>query len=130
VSGRELPPKAQEMQIRLREEKIRREEALAGGIGEVRRKGEELAERVRLEKEQKEKEDRGLLEKVWMGSEGEDWKQQRDKREKEALEEGKGYGGLIMDQIWEVWNWGRNKTEEIKEKDEKVIEERKAGGKK
>ncbi|KAH8763864.1 hypothetical protein BGZ57DRAFT_956175 [Hyaloscypha finlandica] len=130
VSGRELPPKAQEMQIRLREEKVRREEALAGGIGEMRRKGEELAERVRLEKEQKEKKDRGLLEKVWMGSEGEDWKEKRDQREKEALEEGKGYGGMIMDQIWEVWNWGRDKTEEIKEKDEKVIEERKAGGKK
>ena len=130
VSGRELPAKAQEMQIRLREEKVRREEAITGGIGEMRRKGEELAERVRLEKEQKEKEDRGLLEKVWMGSEGEDWKEKRDQREKEALEEGKGYGGMIMDQIWEVWNWGRDKTEEIKEKDEKVIEERKAGGKK
>jgi hypothetical protein len=135
VSGRELPPKAQEMQIRLREEKVRREEALAGGrgIGEMRRKGEELAERFRVEKEQKQTEDRSLLKKVWMGSEGEDWKEKRDTREKEALEEGKGYGGLIMDQIWDVWNWGRDKTEEIKEKDETVVEERKAekaGGKK
>ncbi|KAE9373942.1 hypothetical protein N431DRAFT_439033 [Stipitochalara longipes BDJ] len=123
VSGRELPPKAREMQARLKEEKARR----ADGIESVRRKGEELAERSRVEKEKKEKEDRGLLEKVWMGSEGEDWKAKRDQREKEALEEGKGYGGLIVDQIWEVWNWGREKTEEIKEKDEKVVAERKEG---
>ena len=120
-SGKELPPKAKEMQAKLKEEKLRRTE----GIESVRRKGEELAERSRAEKEQKEKEDRGLLEKVWMGSEGEDWKAERDQREKEALEDGRGYGGLIMDQIWEVWNWGQKKTEEIKEKDEEVIAERK-----
>lgn len=37
-----------------------------------------------------------------------DWKVVREEREREALEDGgKGYGGLIMDQIWEVWNWGR-----------------------
>jgi hypothetical protein len=41
------------------------------------------------------------------GREREDWKARRDAREKEALEDGKGYGGLITDQIWEVWNWGR-----------------------
>ena len=117
ISGHELPPKAREMQARLKEEKLRRAE----GIESVRRKGEELAERNRVEKE------RGLLEKVWMGGESEDWKAKRDQKEKEALEEGKGYGGLIMDQIWEVWNWGREKTEEIKEKDEKVVAERKEG---
>ncbi|CAG8977626.1 hypothetical protein HYALB_00012914 [Hymenoscyphus albidus] len=38
------------------------------------------------------------------------WKQERDKREREALEEGKGYGDMISDQIWEVWNWGKDKT--------------------
>jgi hypothetical protein len=40
-----------------------------------------------------------------------DWKVARDAREKEALEEGRGYGGLIVDQIWEVWNWGRERPE-------------------
>jgi hypothetical protein len=121
MSGTDLPPKAKEMQARLREEKARREEARVGGIEEVRKKGEELAERSRVERE------RGLLEKVWMGSEGDDWKEKRDKREKEALEEGKGYWDLITDQIWEVWNGGKEKVEEIKEKDEKVVEERKEG---
>lgn len=45
-----------------------------------------------------------------------DWKAQRDAREKKALEEGRGYGGLIIDQIWEVWNWGRERPGEIEEK--------------
>lgn len=38
------------------------------------------------------------------------WKRERDEREKEALEEGKGYGDMISEQIWEVWNWGKDKT--------------------
>jgi len=51
------------------------------------------------------------------------WKVQRDAREKEALEDGRGYGGLIMDQIWEVWNWGSG-TKDGKEGDglEKSVE--------
>jgi hypothetical protein len=49
-----------------------------------------------------------------------DWKAQRDAREKEALEDGRGYGGLIMDQIWEVWNWGRERPVEG-EGDEKDV---------
>ena len=32
------------------------------------------------------------------------WKVERDMREKEAEEEGKGIGDLIIDQVWEVWN--------------------------
>ncbi|KFY30689.1 hypothetical protein V493_01738 [Pseudogymnoascus sp. VKM F-4281 (FW-2241)] len=37
----------------------------------------------------------------------EGWKAQRDEREKKAMEEGKGYGDLIVDQIWDVWTWGK-----------------------
>lgn len=65
-----------------------------------------------------------------------DWKAARDAREKEALEEGRGYGGLIVDQIWEVWNWGRgsgdgdDKTEEIREGDEKGMDGKGKGGRK
>ncbi|EPE33588.1 hypothetical protein GLAREA_06601 [Glarea lozoyensis ATCC 20868] len=54
-----------------------------------------------------------------------EWKQERDKREIEAAEEGKGYGDLITEQIWEVWNWGRGQAEELKEKDEEVVREAK-----
>jgi hypothetical protein len=44
------------------------------------------------------------------------WKRQRDAREKEALEDGRGYGGIITDQIWEVWNWGQKKNGDNEEK--------------
>jgi hypothetical protein len=114
------------MQTRLREEKLRREEAAIGGIEDVRRKGEELSRLREQERGQKEKE-RGLLEKVWMGNEGDDWKEKRDRREREALEEGKGYWDLIKEQIWDVWSSGEKKVEELKEVDEKVVEERKKG---
>ncbi|KAK3952813.1 hypothetical protein QBC32DRAFT_340607 [Pseudoneurospora amorphoporcata] len=46
----------------------------------------------------------GVLTKIWMGDEKEGWKEKRLEEEKKALESGKGYGSLIMDQIWEVWN--------------------------
>ncbi|KUJ10174.1 uncharacterized protein LY89DRAFT_689984 [Mollisia scopiformis] len=116
-----LPPKAMEAQRRLKEEK----EARMAGVELGRRKEMGVLAEVQREKERV---DRGLLEKVWMGSEGEDWKAKRDQREKEALDEGRGYGGLIMDQIWEVWNWGKDKNEEAKEVDEKVVAEKKSWG--
>lgn len=40
------------------------------------------------------------------------WKVQREKEIKEDLEEGKGLGDMIYDQVWEVWNWGKGKGEE------------------
>lgn len=117
-----LPPKAVEMQKRIKEEKAVRERQRLGI--QVQDRGEGVLGEV--ERKRKEEEQKGLLEKIWMGSEGEDWKAKRDRREKEALEEGRGYGGLIMDQIWEVWNWGKDKNEQVKEIDEKVVAERKA----
>lgn len=40
------------------------------------------------------------------------WKVQREKEIKEDIEEGKGFGDMIVDQIWEVWNWGKPKDDE------------------
>ena len=45
-------------------------------------------------------------------SQREIWKAQREKEIKEDLEEGKGLGDMIMEQIWEVWNWGKTKDDE------------------
>lgn len=123
-----LPPKALEVQKRLKEEKAwremgetgRRELLEARRMEDVERKAGVLDE-ILKEKERKEAEKKGLLEKIWMGSEGEDWKAKRDQREKEAIQEGRGYGGLIIDQIWDVWNWGKDKNEEVKKIDEKVV---------
>ncbi|KAF2720416.1 hypothetical protein K431DRAFT_304412 [Polychaeton citri CBS 116435] len=36
-----------------------------------------------------------------------DWKSRRDEEVKEALEDGKGIGDMIYDQIWEVVSWGK-----------------------
>ncbi|QKX57870.1 uncharacterized protein TRUGW13939_04990 [Talaromyces rugulosus] len=51
--------------------------------------------------------DRSLPEKIWMGAETEGWKERRLREEQQALAEGKGYGDLIMEHIWDVWNWGK-----------------------
>ncbi|OCL14718.1 hypothetical protein AOQ84DRAFT_330578 [Glonium stellatum] len=78
---------------------------------EVQRALREREERERGEREALGRRDgvreRGLLEKVWMGDEKEGWKERRLQEEREALEEGRGYGSMIMEQIWEVWNWGK-----------------------
>lgn len=43
---------------------------------------------------------------IWMGGETEGWKERRLREERERLANGETYGSMIMDQIWEVWNWG------------------------
>lgn len=95
-------------------------------------KAEEVRERLRRERAVREGEDnrdgekeKGLVGRLWMGTEDEGWKKRRLREEREALEEGRGYGGLIMDQIWEVWNWGKGKG---KEEDGKVVEDRDTRG--
>ncbi|KAK5631194.1 hypothetical protein RRF57_006909 [Xylaria bambusicola] len=131
LSGTELPEKAKATQARLREEKERsqrlrvlRDEMIKSGDApaaldtwtdthkrallaayERERRGEKNTAR-------KEKEgDKGILEKIWMGDAPPDWKEVRDRREKEALQEGGGgYLGLITDQIAEVWR-GKKKDE-------------------
>ena len=45
----------------------------------------------------------GLARRLWFGSEKEDWKEKRIREEKEALEEGRGYGGLIGDAVREAF---------------------------
>lgn len=51
-----------------------------------------------------------------------DWKKQRLAEEQQKLDEGEGYGGMIMDQIWDVWNQAEKKAENLKEKDAAVVE--------
>lgn len=53
----------------------------------------------------------GFWHKVWMGGEDDNWREERLKKEREALESGKGYFDLIKDQVWEVWNSDRNDVE-------------------
>lgn len=56
-----------------------------------------------------------------MTGDTEGWKERRLKEEQEKLDQGEGYGGMIMDQIWDVWNWGEKKAEQLEDKDEQVL---------
>ncbi|OCK78893.1 hypothetical protein K432DRAFT_281547, partial [Lepidopterella palustris CBS 459.81] len=70
-----------------------------------------VGKKARDMREEQEEREKGVLEKVWMGEEKEGWKERRLRKEQEALEEGRGYGSLIMEQIWDVWNWGKKEGE-------------------
>jgi len=54
-------------------------------------------------REYKPKDTRGFWERVWMGNEEEGWKEKRLEEERKALESGKGYGDLIIEQVKEVF---------------------------
>ncbi|KAH6626093.1 hypothetical protein B0J18DRAFT_476734 [Chaetomium sp. MPI-SDFR-AT-0129] len=47
---------------------------------------------------------RGWWQRVWMGGEKDGWQEKRLEEERQALESGKGYGDLIVEQVKEVWN--------------------------
>ncbi|BCS19932.1 uncharacterized protein APUU_20364A [Aspergillus puulaauensis] len=73
--------------------------------------GREEMERLKAQKEQ----DRSVLDRFWNGNEKGGWKERRLREEQKALDEGRGYGDLIKDHIWEVWTWGEKKGEEEEE---------------
>jgi hypothetical protein len=130
-SAQHLPSdKAREVQEKLKEERRIRGLGTKGleaqylvGPG---RGGATTQEVVReLERRKGGEGGKSVLDKIWYGGEGEDWKEKRLERERKALEEGKGYGDLIMEQIWDVISWGKGSAEEVKEKSEEVVEETK-----
>ncbi|OOF93648.1 hypothetical protein ASPCADRAFT_209580 [Aspergillus carbonarius ITEM 5010] len=69
--------------------------------------GEEL-EKLKARQAQ----EKPVMERVWMGGETEGWKERRLREEQKALDEGKGYGDLIKEHIWDVWTWGQKEGEE------------------
>lgn len=80
-------------------------------------RAEEVRAKLRAEKEREaekrdrkeEEEKKGVVEAIWMGGETEGWKERRLKEEQKALDEGKGYGDLIKEHVWDVWSWGDGK---------------------
>ena len=95
-----------------REEKIRRavsEGRMAQEEGKLRLAHvvRDIDDEKRKEKEAKEKRarERGPIGRFWIGSEGEDWVEKRRRKEEKAFEEGKGYGGLMWDQIVEAFGF-------------------------
>ena len=118
-SGTELPEKALRTQELLRRERARRleeEKRLAGGLGEQGAAAAAAAEKEKEEQARRTKQERGTLEALWMGDQGDDWKEKRGRREKEALQEGGGgYWGLISDHFAEAWNSLRKKENDAQD---------------
>lgn len=55
----------------------------------------------------------GELQKATRGGSYESgWKAERQKEIKEDVKEGKDFSDMIIDQIWEVWNQGKKKSDE------------------
>lgn len=53
-----------------------------------------------------------IIEQVYYGNEKpEGWKERRLREDNEKLAQGKGYGDIILEQIWDVWNWGKTGDE-------------------
>ena len=71
----------------------------------------EEREKGRRALEKQGEEEKSLLGKLWMGEEKEGWKERRLAEEKKALQEGKTYTDMIFEQIWDVWNWDKKKSE-------------------
>ncbi|KAL8642512.1 MAG: hypothetical protein Q9228_000805 [Teloschistes exilis] len=69
----------------------------------------------------------GMARRLWYGREGPGWKERRMKEEREALEEGKGYGDLIGDAVREVFGGkvGRDDVERFNEERRRRKEEEK-----
>ncbi|KAJ4141321.1 hypothetical protein NW768_000532 [Fusarium equiseti] len=95
MMGTELPEGAQRTQKILREHRER----------EAARKAKE----GQLVEEEKPGVVAKTLNDVWMGGEEKGWKEKRVKEHQQKIEEGKGIGDIIMDQVADVWygNWGK-----------------------
>lgn len=89
---RSLPTEKARETAALNEERLELERARREGVEGLKGKGQKT-----------------LLQRAWMGDEEEGWKERRLEEERKALEEGKGYSDIILEQIWEVWNWDKRK---------------------
>ncbi|KAF4967167.1 hypothetical protein FSARC_5239 [Fusarium sarcochroum] len=92
--GTDLPEGAQRTQQLLREHR-EREAALKA--------------KQELQKEEDKKGVAKALNDVWMGGEEKDWREKRAEEHRQKMEEGKGIGDIIMEQVADVWsgNWGK-----------------------
>lgn len=108
-----LPPQALDLQKRAREErerslhdleKWRTKNGTLDSSQQTTNLSPSLPSHERISKQNS-----SFWKNIWMGGEGENWKEERLRREKDALSSGKGYFDLIQEQIQEVWN--RNKHE-------------------
>jgi hypothetical protein len=77
-----------------------------------------VSDAVRLERQEAllkapvDKEKAGIAQQVEASRQQAKWAVERQREEQEALDEGKGFGDIIMDQVYEVWNWGKKRDDD------------------
>lgn len=73
-----------------------------------------VSDAVRLERQEAlrtQKQQTGIAEQVESQRQAK-WAKERNLEVQEALDEGKGFADIIMDQIYEVWHWGKKRDED------------------
>lgn len=58
------------------------------------------------------KEPMAIAEQAAAGKQKKDWVRERDEEVQDALDVGKGLSDMIVDQIYEVWNWGKKRDDD------------------
>lgn len=75
-----------------------------------------VSDAVRLERQEAlraQREERpGVAAQVETSTRQAKWARERNLEVQEALDEGKGFGDIIMDQIYEVWHWGKKRDDD------------------
>ncbi|KAH0128795.1 hypothetical protein KCU66_g4696, partial [Aureobasidium melanogenum] len=66
-----------------------------------------------------------ILEQVYYGNEKpEGWRERRAQEDQKALAEGKGLSDIILDQIWDVWTWGKHKEAQVEAEVKSEVEKK------
>lgn len=110
--------RAEEVRALLRAEKAAREANSQRGMPASTTTSEEIREMVMKEREEKKAQgqDTSVLDALIAKEENEskksEWKKKRDEYERKALDEGKSYADMIIEQIWDVWSWGTGKAKD------------------
>lgn len=74
----------------------------------------QASEAVRLERQEAlraSKERASIAEQVEASKQAK-WAQERNQEVQDALDVGKGFGDIIIDQVYEVWNWGKKRDDD------------------
>lgn len=129
--------RAEEVRALLRAEKAAKEANSARGMPASTTTSEEIRAMVMKEREEKKAQgqDTSVLDAVIAKEANEakksEWKRKRDEHERQQLDEGKSYADMILEQIWDVWSWGKGTAEEAEpatKAQAKVKEVLKTGG--
>lgn len=74
----------------------------------------QASEAVRLERQEalRASKERAIIAEQVEASKQAKWAQERNQEVQDALDVGKGFGDIIIDQVYEVWNWGKKRDDD------------------